>query len=266
MTTDYIEELARQWLESQEGIERVRYVSDTNDQPPDFVVDDRIAVEVRRQNLMTDATKANQSVEELERPLENNIRGVLEEARPAPGDYDIHVVQCDLYRASLPDREVTREQVERAVEEYICILNEALQSQGKPVRWKTELECGVVLHFYPTSTPRDGRFVLEPEQDAVLPPSSGHVVQISIENINRCIVEKSRKIRDKICRFSEWWLVLVDNGLPTPHVGELDEWQEIRNGLVDTAPWSRIVVFSWQVHPIPGSVHHVDLILKFNLT
>lgn len=244
MTTDFIEELARQWLESQEGIERVRYVSDTNDQPPDFVVEDRIAVEVRRLNLMTDATKPNQSVEELERPLESNIRGVLEETRAVPGDYDIHVVQCDLYRASLPDREVTREQVGRVIEEYICILNEALRSQEKPVRWKTELECGIVIHLYPTSTPRDGRFVLEPGQVAVLPPSSGHVVQRSIENINRCIVEKSSKIRDKICRFSEWWLVLVDVGLPTPPVGELDEWQEIRHGLVDTAPWLRIVVFS----------------------
>lgn len=266
MTSDYIEELARQWLESQEGIDCVRYVSDTNDQPPDFVVDDRIAVEVRRLNLMTDATKPNQSVEELERPLENIIRRVLEQARPAPGDYDIHVVQCDLYRASLPDREVTRKQIGSAAEEYICILNEALQSQGKPVRWKIELECGIVIHFYPTSTPRDGRFVLEPGQVAVLPPSSGHVVQRSIENINRCIVEKSRKIRDKICRFSEWWLVLVDIGLPTPPVGELDEWQEIRNGLIDSAPWSRIVVFSWQGHPIPGNVYHVDLIPKVNPT
>lgn len=262
MTTDYIEELARQWLESQEGIERVRYVSDTNDQPPDFVVDDRIAVEGRRLNLMTDATKANQSVEELERPLEGNIRGVLEEARPVPGDYDIHVVQCDLYQASLPDREVIHEQVGRVIEEYICIVKEALRSQEKPVRWKTELECGVVIHLHPTSTPRDGRFVLEPGQVAVLPPSSGHVVQRSKENINRRIVEKSSKIRDKICRFSEWWLVLVDVGLPTPHVDELDEWQEIRNGLIDSAPWSRIVVFSWQGHPILGNVYHVDLIPK----
>ena len=262
MSQDYIEELARQWIEGQTEFTDVRYISDTGDQPPDFVVDNRIAVEVRRLNWMTDATKPNQSAEELEMPLENTIRKVMEEARPAPGDYDVNV-QCDLFRASLPDREVTREQVGRAVVEYICILNEALQSEGKPVRWETDLECGIVIFFHPTSTPRAGKFDLGP---VCVVPSSLLVVANSIDNINRCIVDKTSKIQDKICCYSQWWLVLVDVGLPTPPVGATDEWQEIRNGLVDTAPWSRIVVISWQHHPIPGNVHHVDLIRKSNPT
>ena len=84
---------------------------------------------------------------------------------------------------------------------------------------------------------------------------SGMVVRDSIDNINRCIVEKTDKIKDKIHRYREWWLVLVDHNVYTPGSWEQAEWQTIKDELVDTKPWSRIVVISWM-----DELMHTDLI------
>ena len=80
------------------------------------------------------------------------------------------------------------------------------------------------------------------------------MVKDSIDNINRCIEEKTAKIKDKVALYPEWWLILVDHNLYTPDSAN-DAWETIRDGLADTNPWSRIVVLS-EVNPSP----HVDVI------
>ena len=261
MKKDWAELRARQWLESQ-GYTEIRDLSEAREDPPDFLVDNRIAVEVRRLSWMTDADPANpkQSAEGLEKRLDKAIGKVLEEVGETPGGHDVYV-WCDLLRDVIPETGITRTQVGKAVKAYIKILSEALRSEGHPVKWWTELECGMSICFYPSSMPKSGKFVLE--QVAAVPSSRGLVVANSIDNINRCIVDKTGKIKGRICKYCEWWLVLVDHELFTPLKFERDEWQQIRNGLVDTDPWSRIVVISWY-EPLANYLIHVDLIQKGN--
>ena len=57
--------------------------------PPDFVVDGRVGVEVRRLNWMTDANSKNQGIEEIEKPLERMIRKVLKDVGEPPGGYSV---------------------------------------------------------------------------------------------------------------------------------------------------------------------------------
>ena len=85
------------------------------------------------------------------------------------------------------------------------------------------------------------------------------VVAESIDDIKRCIVEKTGKIQDRICFYPQWWLVLVDRELLTPLKWDQDEWQQIRNSLIDTEPWSRIVVIGWNEF-WTDPLKHVDLI------
>ncbi len=70
------------------------------------------------------------------------------------------------------------------------------------------------------------------------------VVRDSIDNINRCIVEKTNKIQGKKDIHDEWWLVLVEHNVYTTALEEPDELQAVKDGLVDTAPWSRITILS----------------------
>ena len=201
---------------------------------------------------MTDATRKNQGAEEIEKPLERTINRVLEDAGEPPGGYSVSV-SCDLLATSLPETRVTRKQVGQAVDDYIDILNEALQSGGDPKGRQTRLPCGIDMHFQPFATSGTGEFILVQVEAAT--HLRGWVVKDSIDNINRCIAEKTDKIKNKIHLYPEWCLVLVDRDVFTPSKWEKDEWQDIRNSLGDTKPWSRIVVLSW-LHPST----HVEVI------
>ena len=78
------EQREKQWLESQ-GHTDILYLSENNLDRPDFVVEKRIGVEVRRLNWMTDTTKPYKGAGELEKPLELTITEILKEAGEPPG-------------------------------------------------------------------------------------------------------------------------------------------------------------------------------------
>ena len=145
-------------------------------------------------------------------------------------------------------------QVRHAIEQYLDMLIDALQSEYPPCHWQTQLECGISIRFYPAHASRTSKFKLE-QVDASTALGGGLVVSDSINSINRCIVEKTEKTKDKTHLYAEWWLVLVDHNVYTPGNWETDEWNTIRKGLVDTSPWSRIVVISWM-----DGLMHTDLI------
>ena len=251
MKNENPEELrAQQWLESQ-GYTDILDLSIANLDPPDFVVNNRIGVEVRRLSWMTDTNRHNQAAEELEKPLEAMISTILEEAGEPPGGYNVYL-SCNLLRDTLPQAEVTKKLVGQAVDEFVDILSDALQSGKSPVHWWTQLECGLSIHFASVLTSGTGKFTLDQVEAATA--LRGWVDGDSIDNINRCIMDKTDKIKDIVHLCPVWWLVLVDHNVFTPGSWE-DEWQTIRNGLVATNPWSRIVVLSW-IHPLS----HVDVI------
>ena len=84
------------------------------------------------------------------------------------------------------------------------------------------------------------------------------VVRDLSDNINRCFTEKRdlESIQKKMHCYPmwKWWLVLVD-GLVMMHPRlNQDERQQIRDNLVDTCPWSKIVVLS-----------HLDPMIQFDV-
>lgn len=202
---------------------------------------------------MTDSNGMNQGVEEFEHPLQRTIKNVLNEAEEPPGGYSV-IVSCDLLRDVMPRTSVTQNQIRRAADQYLAILNDALQSGETPGDWQTQLECGISIHFYPAQIPGASKFKLD-QVDASAALGGGYVVSDSINNINRCVAEKTEKIKDKIHLYTEWWLVLVDHNVYTPMSNEADELNIIRNNLQNTENWSRIVVLNWN---FPEK--HVDLL------
>lgn len=244
------ERRAEQWLKSQ-GYTDIRDLSVDGQDPPDFVVDGRVGVEVRRLNWMTDANRKNQGIEEIEKPLERMIRKVLKDVGEPPGGYSVQV-SCDLLATSLPEPEVTRKQVKQAVEECVEILDKALQSGEAPERRWAHMKGRLDMHFHPFSAPGPGRFILMPVEAAT--HLRGWADKDLIDNIRRCIADKTKKIRNIVHLYPEWWLVLVERDLYAPG-NQDDSWITIRNGLGDTKPWSRIVVLS-----VTQPSTHVDVI------
>ena len=249
------ERRAKEWLESQ-GDTDIRDLSKERKDPPDFVVENRIAVEVRR---LTDANATKGKGSGIDKPIEEIISKILEEAGEPPGGHNVYV-WSGLLVDELPPPKVTRKQIKQAVDEYTKILSEAFaQSRGNPVKEQTQLECEKFSHhFCPSPTSETGKFVLMQATTA----KGRQVGAVSIDDINRCLVKKTDKIRDKINCYPEWWLVLVDRerltplglGWDTPGKKWEEEWRQIRNSLVGTDPWSRVVVIGMD------DLIHTDLI------
>ncbi|MCY4079138.1 MAG: hypothetical protein OXF54_02765 [Caldilineaceae bacterium] len=252
MSENVEELLAKLWLANQ-GYTGIS--SQAPNDPPDFVVGKSIAVEVRRLNWMDDS---DEGVETDEYALTSMIEEVLEEAGEPPGGYDVDV-KCQTHGVSLgtrKDKKSVKQTVTQFVAQYAKKIDGALQSGERPESWITGWECGMRLRFSSGLISRTSKFELvDVEAEAA---SRGWVVSDSIDNINRCIVEKTDTIKDKICLYPEWWLVLVAHNIDVPGSWEQDRWQTVRDNLVDTRPWSRIVVLNQTDHLIS-----VDLIGHF---
>lgn len=250
MSKDFTELRVKRWLEDKEGHTNVRDLSKDNLDPPDFEVDGCIGVEARRLNWMTG--DENRGLESVENPLEKDIKAGLESAGEPPHGCKVYV-SCDLFYADLPAREVVIREVKLAAIQFIESIREALQDGHRLPQMSFELNCGMSICFDAFEKSSTGFFeVMDVQAGTVL---RGLVIKDSIDNINRCIVEKTDKIKVKIHQYREWWLVLVDYNIYTPGSWEQAEWQTIKDELVDTKPWSRIVVISRM-----DELMHTDLI------
>ena len=233
---DWAESIAENWLRDQ-GFADIRSVCDTNSQPPDFVIDERIAVEVTR---LTDDFK---TLEERRQGVFNTINEVLGEFETSSIGNRTYV-RCELIGGigewkEGPEKKTIEKQVRRAAEEYMTESEEALEQRGRLLRCVKELDCGMRIEFSPSK----GKFHLED----VSPTDRSHIVN-PIEEINRCVRGKRDAINKKEGRldeYSEWWLVLTDD---KAHVFSFwsDEsyQQQVHKGVneIDTEPWSRIYV------------------------
>ena len=112
---DHAELYTKIWLENQEFSD-IQYFHKTHEQPPDFLVDDRIAVEVRRLNWMTGDD--NQGLESIELPLAGNIWDVLENAEAPPNNCKVYV-SCDYLFSTHPPKEVVRREVEHVAIQHV---------------------------------------------------------------------------------------------------------------------------------------------------
>lgn len=236
--------LVRQWLESQ-GYSHICDLSKEKRDPPDFVVEDRIAVEARRLNRGSDSDRGPESIAcDLERMLGE----VLERAGKTPDGSSVYV-RCETQGVSLQtrkDKSKVKQLVAQLVAQYAEQIKNALASNERPQPWKTEWKCGIRLLFYPGRFSNTGRFKLDSVQPDV---GSGILVTRDLTaNIDRCIREKRDKesIQKKMHCYPEWkwWLVLVDREVMMPPTLNQEERQQIRDNLVDRCPWSRVVVLS----------------------
>ena len=236
---DIRESHAKQWLQSQ-GYTNVRFVSDTTQQPPDFIVNNDIAVEVRRLNWMFG--DENRGLESVEKPLERNIRAGLEIAQQPPPGHKIFVT-CELFGTDLPEENMVIREVVEAANDCIQYIRDSLihgQRLSQHWRYKTRIEMEIVFAISTESAINEFELM-----DVVAGiDHTGWIANDSIDNINRAIAEKTDKIRDKHRLYTEWWLILVEHNVHPAALHNTDELQRVKDSLTDTSLWSRIIILS----------------------
>ena len=246
---DINESHVEQWLQDQEYT-NIQFVTDTNDQPPDFIVNDSIAVEVRRLNWMFG--HEDQGLESIEYPLRQDIVSGLEAAEQPPRGHKVYV-SCDLLHTELPDKRVVINEVRIAANRYIKCLKESVRHGQRPPHSRFETSFRMSIDFIAGTNSSTNEFELMDVEAGV--EDTGWVANDSIDNINRCINEKTNKIKDKHDLYAEWWLILVEHNVHPTVLRNSDELETVRNDLTDTNLWSRITILS-NLEGVP----HLDLI------
>src|SRR3989449_5809707 len=165
--------------------------------PPDFLVNGRIAVEVRRLNENVETDEGHRGLEEISKPLNVLVRKAL--AATGPPIYGTSWFVFYTYSRPLP-----------AWRELDALLRRALgEVAGQPNLDGHEIRVAnkMRLHFTRASEVHPYLFILGGSADH---DSGGFVVAELAENLRLCIDEKSAKVLKVKDRYPEWWLVLED--------------------------------------------------------
>jgi hypothetical protein len=210
--------------------------------PPDFLVNGRIAIEVRRlnQNLVTaDSTREletlrislNRMVEKLALSLGPPIQG---------GSWFLN------FRLRRPIDRL------RVLERKLRDVLQKFRTSETREPTNLEIESGFTIGLYPASGSHSTFYVmgLYTDRDA-----NAWIVPEMVENLQICIGEKANKIARVRSKYPEWWLILVDR-VSRYTLGNSD-WDEIRAQLdesraqltVQLDAWDRIIVIGPEAPP-----------------
>jgi len=192
--------------------------------PPDLLIDGRIAIEVRRLNQNFYNGQRHQGIEERDATLRSIIDEVLG-GFGHPGEGVSYWVSYR-FRNPLP---VPRDLKRRLRQEIHAATHSELLT-GISID-------SLTVHFQPSDRPLSQRFNvgLWVNRDR-----GGWVLSEMIRNLPICIEEKAAKIERVRHQYPEWWLALVDE----INYGATDESDadELRAHVNVTSPWSKILI------------------------
>jgi hypothetical protein len=193
--------------------------------PPDWLVDSRLAVEVRRlnQNELTDVRPVG--LEEARFPLIAKTRKLLDALGPSVGGESWYVLFG--FRRPVNWSE-TAGRLKAALQAFRdSAVREPLDHALGRSFWFSLIKAGV---------PQDHFFVLGGCTDR---NAGGFVQSEMLRNIPPLVAEKTRKTAPFRARYAEWWLALVD------YIGyglSADEAAELQKRLQPNADWQKIIV------------------------
>ena len=232
------ERIAREWLK-QQGHTNIEW---PDEDPPDFVVDGKYAVEVRRMNPVIEIDGKFKGEEELQIPLFRAVKKVLDGFGPpvnrkgfcVNGVYDYSQLQ-------LPQSEALEQEIKEVLQPF---RDEVLKPDQIPslLPGQLELECGICLGLRP-GRPKSSMFALQHVSDGKGWRVSGEIGKSLQHCIDEKCVKASRKEKDYPDH--EWWLLLIDRllGISVQSLSEL-ELESLHKEIQVQDPVSRVVVIS----------------------
>ncbi len=248
---DSSEEVAYEFLRRRFPNETVCYEPDGN-RMPDFLVSQRVAVEVRRlnQNVYVDSNYLG--LEELSKPVDDMLRRLLKEFGPSDGDKSWHV------SFTMSPQHVRRDpgikkKVRRLLKQF---LNNADRREGREgslplCDFSDSCFC---LDLHRSSKSFHQLFVFIPLMDW---RRNGFILPKLSSNIPICVMEKTKKLKKSgaMNKYAEWWLVLVnriDWGLGDGEV------ERLRLSICVPPEWTRIVVLDPRTGGVQLELRHDD--------
>jgi len=223
---DLSESIVKQYLLGA-GYTDIQHEPEPND-PPDFLVNGQLAVEVRRLNQNEETPTGHRGLEETRIPISRRVQKVLNLLGPPVRGASWFV----WYSIKRPVP--SRNQLERAMREALL----AFRNQPNHQRTKIHVSRAVKLEIVPASRVHPTFFVLGASADG---DAGGFVLGEMERNLRICVAEKTAKIARVHHRYPVWWLALVD------YIGyglEIREQDELRQILRLEHSWDKIVIIN----------------------
>lgn len=208
------------------GFQKVVYEPDGN-VPPDFLVDDEIAVEVRRLNQNHDSGGGKRGLEETSIPLWQKIEKLAHSFGPADG-----VSWFVFFRFSRPVKPWKK------LESELRKAFASFKARSSRTAGRIYANKNFELEVWPASKPLQHYFRMGGTSDD---QSGGLIVAEMLDNIEHCASEKLEKISDHKNKYAKWWLVLTD------HIGRgLDDFdkEQLLSHAKRPVGWDKIIVVS----------------------
>jgi hypothetical protein len=166
--------------------------------PPDFLVEGRIAIEVRRLNQNELTGSKFRGLEEIAIPLGMRMRNLLASLGPPKSGVSWFVFYT--LTRPLPPWDVLQSDLRRYLEAF-------RDDQRKERSTSVTITDSIHLEVIPASDPHPTFFVPGGYSDD---DSGGWVFSETQKNLRLCIEEKTLKIARVRHKYPEWWLIFVD--------------------------------------------------------
>jgi hypothetical protein len=168
--------------------------------PPDFVLDNNIAIEVRRLNQQYRENGESKGLEEVSIPLRQTVMSILSQHHVSDTDRENRYWLALCYARNVPRYNELKKAVTMSIQDF--------EASGEALPFRYQLTETVELVFIAKAGNTDQKYSLGFFLDR---DSGGLVVDMYVAEINYCANEKSQKISPYQTRYLYWWLLLVDH-------------------------------------------------------
>lgn len=192
-----------------EGFNKILYEPDGNI-PPDFLLNDSIAVEVRRLNQHLKRQKNPIPLEELEFKLMPRIRNLLKSIS-APEINSSAFLTISYGRPLKVDKKLLQD-INNILHEHIQFIKE---------KREYNIRENLKIRIWPTKRKLSGIYEIGIQSDH---DSGGFIVGEIYRSLNIIIEEKVLKIKPYQKKYNDWWLLLIDHmgfGLDDQEINQL---------------------------------------------
>lgn len=229
------EEIAEKYL--RKYYEDVIFEPDGNI-PPDFLIENSIAVEVRRlnqQHYLEDGEV--KGLEEMAIPLRARIEKVLSSYAVEADSTSFWIgIRYERVKGKL---DVSEKMIKKAID--------AFQKQKGIIPFEYRIGDNVLLRFIARGSKSNQKYQLGIQSDL---DAGGWVVNVCSDAIKHCIKEKEMKIKPYFSKYDRWWLLLVDH----MNFMKSEDRVDIVKNITKPLCFDRIVVINYE-----GSSQVLDL-------
>ncbi len=200
-----------------QGYENILFEPDGN-VPPDILVDDKIAIEVRRLNQNLKTENGFKGLEQDEFSVHGILRKIMKEF--SDENYKKSAFVGYYFKRPIPSKKEIKKFAQEVLKNHKPFIEE---------RKEYEYSEYFGMRVFPSEVKLDQQYEYGMSSDR---DSGGFVVSLIYENLKLIIAEKEEKTKNFRNKYPEWWLAVVDTigcGLSDLELGQFNNFPKIKN-------------------------------------